>query len=498
MAKPDTDRKLIELKGFSEFVKRAWPQIEATPLVFEPHMDLLCSHLEAVLDGFDPTKPRDEIIQEMVMNVPPGTSKSTVTSVLFPAYAWIRFIWLKFMCLTYDEKLSLSFAKRSMQLMQGDWFKERWPGVKILGGERAPVGLFENSEGGLRFSTMMGGAATGRHAHILLVDDPHKPDDLTGGGESTMAALDLAWERWTGTFCRRVADAATFVKLCIMQRLHESDLSGRMLAGENVVHLCLPMEFEPQRAHRSRWGNDPRTQEGELLCPVRFPAEYIYGVKNGPTGLTARGYAGQMQQRPAPEAGAMLMREWFTQRWDQIPPGRTIISIDASLKDHKDADFCVLQVWLHASPNFYLLDQVRRRMSFSETVTEAISLRARWSNVQYVIIEDKANGTAIIDTLKQRMTGVLPVNPEGGKYSRVNAIEPLLRSGNVFFPKRSWMDAFIEECVTFPVGAYDDQVDNMAQALNWLSGRTRNSKMKIAMENFRTGRISLTRRPGGR
>ncbi len=407
--------------------------------MFEPHMALLCAHLDAVLAGFDPDNPRDAVIQELCVNVPPGSSKSTICSILFPAYAWIHHPWLKFMCVTYDEKLSHTFAKRSMNLMQGKWYQARWGHVRILGGERAPVGLFENDRGGLRFSTMMGGAATGRHAHILLADDPHKTDDLQGGGESAMAALDHAWDRWTGTFCRRVADAATFVKICVMQRLHEEDLTGRMLRGANVVHLRLPMEYEAGSPYTSRWGSDERTVEGELLCPLRFPAAYVDDIKNGPTGLSAQQYAGQMQQRPAAEKGALLHKAWLTQRWTAVPrTGRVVLSIDASLKDHAKADYCVLQVWCDVQGEYYLLDQIRERLSFSQTIAAAVELRARWARCANVLVEDKANGTAVIDTLQQTMTGVLAINPEGGKYSRVNAIEPIVRSGHVWLPERPW------------------------------------------------------------
>jgi predicted phage terminase large subunit-like protein len=475
MTSADIDRQQIANKGFAEFVRRAWPLIESTPLVWENHMQLVCGHYEAVSRGE---------IRDLVVNVPPGTSKSTISSVLYQAWDWIANPWRKFMYVSYDEKLSLDFAKRSMELMQSEWYRERWPHVEIEGGERAPAGLFKNTKGGIRFSTMMGGAATGRHAHILFVDDPHKPDDLKNGGESAQAALDLAWERWTGTFCRRVADAKTFAKVCIMQRLHEEDLAGRMLKDPKVVHLCLPMEFEPQRAYRSKWGDDWRTYEGELLCPARFPREYVDDVKNGPTGMTARGFAAQMQQRPAPEAGALFLREWFTQRWSEYPRNvKWLMSVDASLKDNKDSDYCVIQVWAWSGAKYYLMDELRRRMAFSETVREVRAMKKKWPHIGQTLIEDKANGTAVVDTLKSSVPGVLAVSPEGGKFARANAVEPLFRAMNVWFPANaSWMGEFIEEFAVFPVGANDDRVDAATQALLFMSGKLRGLKFKKAMD----------------
>lgn len=484
MALPETDVALVERFGFLKFVELAWHQIEATPFVFEPHIRLVCEHYEAVARGE---------IRDLVINVPPGTSKSTVSSVLYPAWDWIKNPWRKFMFVSYDEKLSHSFAKRSMKLMQSEWFQARWPHVQIEGGERAPVGLFTNDKGGVRFSTMMGGAATGRHAHVLLVDDPHKPDDLSAGGESAKAALDEAWTRWTETFSRRVADASTFARVCIMQRLHEEDLAGRMLKGSNVVHLRLPMEFESRHAYTSRWGSDWRKEEGQLLCPIRFPADYLFEQKHGATGLTPRAWAAQMQQRPAPEAGTLFRREWMTQRWTNTPTGmRTVLSVDATLKNSTDSDYCVGQVWGLKGGTFFLLDSFRERASFSEAVSMIKAMKKRWAHVGQIIIEDKANGTAIVDTLRAQMPGVLAVSPLGGKIARANAVEPYWRSMSVWLPPdRPWVPGFVEELASFPVGAYDDQVDCMSQAMLFLLGRNVKSGLGAAMSRVRAGGFRL-------
>jgi len=449
-------------------------------------MDLICAHCEAVARGE---------IRDLVVNVPPGTSKSRITSILFPAWDWIENPWRKFMFVAYDEKLSLDFARISLALIQSKWYQDRWP-LEIVGGERAPVGQFKNAKGGQRFSTMMGGAATGSHCHILVVDDPVKPKDLDAGGESAMAKLNEAWTALTGTFFRRVADAKTFAKICIMQRLHEEDPAGRMVRDPSVVHLSLPMLFEPSRAYVSRWGSDWRTVEGELLCPLRFPAEYVHAQQFGAMGLTPMQFAAQYQQRPAPAEGALFLREYFAQRWTITPGGlRLIMSVDSSLKGNADSDFCVLQVWGAKGGQFWLLDQHRARMTFSQTLVAVREMRGRWSGVGQILIEDKANGPAIVDRLKASVPGVLAVNPEGGKWARANAVEPFLRAGNCFFPTAPWMGGYIEECASFPVGAYDDVVDCMTQALLWLSGKNRHAQRKLAMDRLRKGTTSLTRAP---
>lgn len=478
----EVDRESVRRFGFKKFVQLAWHQVEAAPLIWEKHMELMCDHYQAVAD---------QKVRDLVVNVPPGSSKSLTASVLFPAWVWTRRLNLpqfgyqtKFIFTSYDEKLSLDFAKRSMLLMTSDWYRDRWPHVEIVSGERASVGLFKNTAGGLRFSTMFGGAATGRHGHILVADDPHKPADIQNGGESAMLVLNEAWKLWTGTFSRRIADANTFARIVVMQRLHEEDLAGRMIRDPKVVNLCLPMMFEPSRAYSSPIGKDWRTEPGELLCPKRFPYDFLMNVMHGPTGMTARDWAAQMQQRPAPEQGALFQREWFAKRWDVLPKNaKYIISVDSSLKDHKDADFCVVQCWAWTGAFYYLMDEHRARMSFSAQVTAVKQMKAKWPAVGNILIEDKANGTAIIDTLKRSIPGVLPVNPEGGKLARANAIEPLLRAGNVIFPNAPWMEDFIEEFATFPVGSNDDRVDSCSQALTFMSGRTRHHRFQKAMAN---------------
>ena len=284
MASPEVDVELVKRFGFSKFVELAWPQIEAQDLIFEPHMGLVCSHCEAVSKGE---------IKSLVANVPPGTSKSRIMSILYPAWDWIDTPWRRFMFVAYDKDLSLEFARVSLKLMQSDWYKDRWPHIQVEGGDRAPVGHFKNTLGGSRFSTMMGGPATGNHCHILVIDDPVKPKDLEGGGPSAKSKLDEAWSTITGTFFRRVANAKTFAKICIMQRLHQEDPAGRMIKAKGTVHLSLPMRFEPHTAYRSKWGSDWRTEEDEILCPLRFPEEYVWEQQHGADGLSARDFAPQ-------------------------------------------------------------------------------------------------------------------------------------------------------------------------------------------------------------
>jgi predicted phage terminase large subunit-like protein len=470
------DVDIVREGGFAAFIKVAWDQIVPDELIYEPHMDVIAVHYEAVY--------RNEL-KDLVLNVPPGTSKSTISSILFPVWCWIMDPKLKFMYTTYDQSLSHGFARQSMELIESDWFRARWPHVAIKNAARANVGDYYTTAGGRRVSTMMGGGATGKHCHILFVDDPHKPDDLQGDPDSVKKVLDEAWSRWIGTFSKRRAEPKRFRRVCIMQRLHEDDLAGRMLRDPNCVHVMLPMEFEAKRRCATRWGCDWRTEEGELLS-VRFPIEV---VEQDRLEMTEREFAAQHQQRPAPAEGNLFKLAWFANKWMVLPPSaRFFISVDANLKDRKDSDFAVAQVWCVAGPMVYFVDEVRGQWAFSELVERIKLLRAKWPQVRNILIEDKANGTAVIDTLKRTIPGVIAIDPQGGKLSRADAVTWLVKAGNVIFPASTMADGLISEATAFPAGSYDDRVDAMTQFLNWISGELGwGRKFRQAMKNVRNG-----------
>jgi predicted phage terminase large subunit-like protein len=484
-AEIDTDAELAALDvadvadgGFASFVKIAWCRIISDPLIWEPHLQLMCDHYEAVYRGE---------IKDLVVNVPPSTSKSSIASKLFPVWVWLQDPKLKFMFTTYDKGLTGEFANASKTLINSAWFQARWPHVQIVDGERANTGDYWTTAGGRRISTFMGGPAVGKHAHILVVDDPIKPDNLDANPDSLKAVLEECWTRWIDTFSTRRANPKTFRRICLMQRLHEGDLSGRMLKMPGVTHLMLPSEFDPDRACVTPWGRDWRTKRGELLS-VRFPQEVIEQFRRE---MSPRKFAAQHDQNPRPAEGILFQKQYFDARWVAPPAGgHYTMSVDANLKERKDSDFCCVQVWCQKGPDFYLVDQCMGRWGYSVAVENIKSMRNRWSQVREILIEDKANGTAIIDALKQLFPGVEAVNPAGGKLARAEACEWLLRAGNVFFPAHcAWVEALIDQFLSFPVGDHDDCVDAASQYLNWASGRSKSKDLfKKAMANVRAGK----------
>jgi predicted phage terminase large subunit-like protein len=206
-----------------------------------------------------------------------------------------------------------------------------------------------------------------------------------------------------------------------------------------------------------------------LLWPERFGPEEIESLKRS---LGSYAAAGQLQQRPSPAAGGILKRHWW-KFYREAPSGfdEVIQSWDCAFKDTASSDYVVGQVWGRTGADKYLLDQVRGRMDFPTTVQAVKRLTAKWPQTGAKLMEDKANGSAVIATLKHEVEGLIAVNPEGGKEARAHAVSPQIEAGNVYLPDCSiapWVEGFIEECAAFPNGTHDDQVDAMSQALNRL------------------------------
>ncbi len=465
----ELDRAAIARGGLWTFVQRAWPVIETDPLVPGWHLEEMCTHLEAVSRGE---------CKRLIINVPPGMSKSTIVSVLWPAWDWTLRPGRSWMVATFDDALMRRDALRLRRLVSSDWYQARWGDrVRIAHGDdyRKTQNVFETTAGGRRFSTTTrSDRATGWHADIQVVDDPTKPAETRGDPELARAALERTWQWWTGTMASR-AKGSQFARVIIMQRLHELDLVGRILDQDHTREwtvLMLPMCYEPERRCRTPWGGDRRTEPGELLCPARFDAAAVAEKRREMTEQVA---AAQLQQRPAPASGNLFRREWFAERWKVLPADMLLVqSWDCTFKDSSGADYVAGHVWGFSGGKYYLVDHVHDRMGLPETIRCLEAFARRHPKARAKLVEDKANGPAVEQMLRGKMPGILMVTPEGGKVARANAIAPLVEAHNVVLPDASvhpWSDEVLEELVTFPFSRHDDDVDAMTQALTYLHDR---------------------------
>lgn len=424
------------------------------PFVPGWHIDAIAEHAEALMRGD---------ILRLLVNVPPRHMKSLLLSVMLPAWAWTWMPESRWLSASYALKLAIRDTVKSRRIIQSPWYQSQWGHRFAMTSDQNEKSRYENDRTGHRIATSVDAAVTGEGGDYITVDDPHNVRDAL-----SETKRDAAIDWWDQSMSTRLNDQKTGRIVIVMQRVHELDLSGHVLAEGGWTHLMLPAEFEPERKTFTAigWG-DPRTEPGELLWPEHIGRAEVDRLKRA---LGSYGAAGQLQQRPAPAEGGIFKRHWW-RFYEALPYAvdEVIQSWDLAFKGTDDSAYVVGQVWARDGANAYLLDQTREKLDFVGTVAAIRNLTAKWPMAAAKLVEDKANGPAVISSLHASVAGLIPVEPDGSKEARAHAVSPLVEAGNVWLPTSAaapWVDDFINECASFPNAAYADQVDAMTQALS--------------------------------
>lgn len=461
------DREIGLRGGFYRFVKLAWAHKQPASAFRDGwHIKVICDALERCYRG-------EPEYRQLAINVPPGHSKSSLVSVLWPVWCWIQEPGLGIFGTSFDKTLTFRDASYSLDLIYSDWFRERW-GDRVSVDRASGVGEHSNSAGGWRFSTSLESKGTGRHPDLVIIDDPQKPKDVS---QTTLASVE---SYWNNTLRSRERDPRSVRRVLIMQRLAVRDLAG-ILADEGGWHfIVLPFRYEPGAAYPL----DPRSVAGELLWPARHSEETAQALERMP----ARDRAAQLQQRPVPEGGAIIKEDWI-QWYDPADSGKLVDSRgvplpgpprftqriqtwDLTFKGTAEADLVAGQLWGVAGPNYYFIDGILERLDFVATL-KAIVKMCTANPGTAVLIEDKANGPAVMAMLSGDVPGIVPVEPLGGKAARLNAASPLFEAKNVWLPKGHPIAEMLAiSLVSFPVAPHDDDVDACTQVLNYLHQNT--------------------------
>ena len=487
-------------RSFAEFMKQAWHVVEpAATLKWGWHLKAVCDHLQAVTEGK---------IRRLVINVPPGHVKSLTACVLWPAWEWIDRPWKRTLFSSYAMTLSLRDSMRCRDLTDSDWYRETLRIVYKAKGEQPwkrsavpdQMSLFKTDRGGFRSCLSIGGGTTGFRGHDMVCDDP-----LNVLEQLSESALDEAIRWWDTSASSRMIDQATGARVIIMQRLHERDLSGHVLATKFLApydHLCLPSEYvggghcacPPGTRCSQREGTtigfvDPRTEPGELLNPGYFPHNVIAEAKEDLQG----DYIGQHQQTPSPPTGVEFQITWMDKRWHVLPAGQAEWAITWDLRNggkSKKSSYAVGQVWMRPARTpgmFYLVDQIRSRWAYDEEEAQFIELCRRYPQAHLKLVEDKADGRVLIMRLQTQIPGIVAISPGKDKISRARATLPLWKAGNIVLPAdsvASWVAEYVAEHVSFPRGANDDQVDTTTQMLNhWMPSVGLGGKRSVGYES---------------
>ncbi|GII87075.1 hypothetical protein Ssi03_50650 [Sphaerisporangium siamense] len=329
--------------------------------------------------------------------------------------------------------------------------------------------------GGVRAVGLTAGL-TGKPADAIFIDDPIA--DLIQANSA--AWREVVWGFWTAVANTRLAPGAPVV--VILTRWHEDDLVGRLLAAEDahrwrVINIPAQADHDPAKGETDPLGREP----GEYLNSAR--GRTVEQWEQIRVAVGSRVWNALYQGRPTAPEGDLFERGWWREytspRWIvrddgsywAINPDEVIQSWDMAFKDTDSSDWVVGQVWARWGLQVYLLDQVRDRMTFVETRKAVRRLAVKWPQATLKLVEDKANGPAVINSLSNTVAGLIPEEPHGSKYARAAAVSPFAEAGQVFLPAPElapWVGDFIEEHASFPNGRHDDQVDGTSQAINRL------------------------------
>ena len=453
------------LKGF---IKAAWHVVEpGRPFSDGWHIDAVCDHLEAVTSGEIP---------RLLINIPPGFMKSLTTNVLWPAWEWgpKNLPHKRYVSGSYSETLTVRDNRRTRMLIRDQWYQDLWGERFEMSSDQDSKIKFENNKRGFKLATSVRGVGTGERGDTVIVDDPHNVKD----GESDAYREEaILW--FTETLPTRMNDPRKSAIVVIMQRIHENDVSGHIIANDlGYVHLMLPMEFEPERRCHTIIGfKDPRIHDGELLWPDRFTPEVIARDKKV---MGEYAVAGQFQQRPTPRGGGMFQRQWFTKvNANEVPRGGKIIrawdlaATEAS-KARSGTAYTVGLKMIMVDEQYYIADVRRGRWGEKEVDDQLLDCakedgyRVRISLPQDPGQAGKVQAKRFVKLLKGFDVRTSPET--GSKEVRATALSAQAEAGNVFLVRGFWNEAFLNEICSFPMAAIKDQVDAASRAFGDLIG----------------------------
>jgi len=445
-------------RSLSEFIRQAWPVLEpGTPYIHNWHIDLISEYMQAVNDGE---------IRRLIINIPPRHMKSIHVSVCYPAWSWIKRPEMRFVKVSYSDELVRNHNMKARDIIQSDWYREQWGHVYQLKSDLNRQALFENDHQGYMFATTVGGSLTGMGGDVIIIDDPQNPK-MAGSEAERAASINF----FTGTLQTRLNNPNAGAFILIMQRLHEKDLTGYILSEElGYEHVCLPSEATERTViHFPKSGREIVREPGDLLNPDRFNKSTLDELKKS---MGSAQYAGQMQQVPAPAEGIIFKREWMNSEYQMAPTlSMTVQSWDMPFTKSEGSAKCAGIVLGRKGADIYILDVVNDKMEFVESVSALRRLSGKWPAARAKVVENKANGPAIVSQLKREIPGMVEFNPVGSKEERAMSITPYFEAGNVHFPNpktNPWVNDLINDLLIFPRGQYKDTVDALVQGILYL------------------------------
>lgn len=483
-AKRREEKKRCE-ESYEQFVKSAWSVLEPdTNVIWNWHMTYLCTVIQRALERVSRKEKR---VKHLLVNIPPSSAKSMLFTRMPNAWAWIKWPWMRFLSSSYAGDLSLEHSSDTRSIIRSEWFQNYWGDQFVLSEDQDSKSFFKTDRGGRRQTTSTGAKVTGRHAHIIAVDDP-----LSAEEAESPAAIDKHLRYYKRTLSSRFIDPSVGMFWVIMQRLHTEDLTGYILKKEKhkYYHICLPAE-------EMEWISPPNLRKcyvNGLFFPEKFTRSFLDDQKNA----DIYAYTGQYLQKPTPEEGGIFKRyNWkfwipsghLINQYDpvnvrmgteykecevvELPRTFTeeICSWDFSFKDKKDNDPVAGFALGQSGSNIYITDRRYGNMDYAVSSENMIDLKRKHPGAIGILVEDKANGTAIIQDYKAQIPGIIPVQAHKGDspHSRAQIASRYHAAGNIVLPHpeiAKWSKSVVDEFAMYRnKDDKNDQITAICQAV---------------------------------
>ena len=392
----------------------------------------------------------------LVLSCPPQHGKSLTVTETFPSWYVGKYPDRRCIIACYNDDFAGKFGRRNKGKI--DEVGQFIFNIKLKKSSDRDMEI-ANHSGSIITRGIMSGI-TGNSGDLIIIDDPIKNRQEA----DSQTYRERLWEEWQNSIKTRT-QAGTKI-IIIQTRWHEDDLSGRVIREEpNVEVINIPVEAD---------ADDILGRPiGDALCPeIGKGNEWLQAFKQSylkdPNGGGTRAWNALYLGRPTSAEGNIFKREWW-QYYNKLPENIQFlgISVDATFKDNDTSDFVAIEVWGKLNSDYYLIDLIKRRMDFPETLRAIRYMADKYPNKHSILIEDKANGSAIISMLRHEIGGIIAITPKESKVARANAITGIVEAGNVYLPEYAdFTGEFVEEFASFPNGVHDDMVDACTQFIN--------------------------------
>ena len=426
-------------------------------VVWNWHIEYLCNRLQEIGEQIIRKEEFDK--EYLIINIPPGSTKSTIVSQFFPIWLWINDPELTIITISYSQDVAVRHALRSRDVLRAEYFKECFD-IKLRRDFSGKKG-YGNIMGGARLVSSIGGSVTSDHADIIIIDDPHNVEQAASEAERKSANDFIR-----STLPTRKKNKKTCPIVVVMQRLHEEDATGMIITEMPGMssHICLPAELS----------DDVKPEELKekyidgLLDPVRLDRQVLNSQSKS---LGSYNYAGQFSQRPAPAEGGILKRKYFKIIDPSNVPAVTVNFVaDTAYTKNEKNDPCAFMAYSIINGDLYIRDVFVKHLEFHDQIKQIpiFCEKNNYNASSRVEVEPKASGKDVVSTLRNgtNMNIKESANPTKDKEARVKDVEAPIEAGRTYLVRGGWNETFLDECASFPNGKHDDQVDCLVMAAN--------------------------------